>query len=393
MVHYPAMKIHEHQAKQILKGYGVDIPRGEVVFGFEEIPAIAARLGGRVVLKAQVHAGGRGKGGGIKVAADSGEAERLGRQMIGMTLVTPQTGPQGRTVRRLLIEEPLEIAREFYAGITLDRGRSVPVAMASAEGGVDIEETARRNPAAIAFEPIDPLLGLRPFQARRLGSHLGLRDEPLKQAVRLLTALARAYGEIDASLVEINPLVLTGAGALLALDAKINLDDNALFRHPELRDLRDPAEEEPLEVEASAHGLNYIKLSGNVGCMVNGAGLAMATMDVIQHVGGAPANFLDVGGGASSDQVAAAFRILQADPGVKAILINIFGGILRVDTLAKGLVEAARQVRVKVPIVARLEGTNVEAGRALLREADLGLTLADDMLEAARAVVAMAGAA
>jgi succinyl-CoA synthetase beta subunit len=385
------MKIHEYQAKHLLKEFGIDVPRGEVAFSPREVAPIAARLGGRCVLKAQVHAGGRGKGGGIRVAADVEEAERLALGMFGMTLVTPQTGPGGRKVRRVLVEEPQEIEREIYVGVTLDRARSVPVVMVSAAGGVDIEETARRDPESIRVEPIVPLLGLRPFQARGLAHGLGLKDETLKHAARLLVGLAKAYDQMDATLAEINPLVVTRSGAVVALDVKINLDDNALFRHPDLRDLRDPEEEEPLEVEASAHGLNYIKLSGNVGCMVNGAGLAMATMDLIKHVGGEPANFLDVGGGASSEQVAAALRILQADPNVRAVLINIFGGILRVDTLARGLVEAARQARIGVPVVARLEGTNVEEGRAILRGARLNFVLADGMLEAARQAVALAG--
>ena len=385
------MKIHEYQAKQILRRFGVEVPRGQVAFAPREALAIATDLGGRAVVKAQIHAGGRGKGGGVKIAADAGEAESLARKMIGMTLVTHQTGPQGRQVRRLLIEEPLAIARELYVGITLDRARGMPVVMACSEGGVEIEEVARRDPEAIKVEPVDPLLGFRPYQARALAYSLGLKGDEVTRAVLLLQALVRAYGETDASLVEVNPLVVTAAGSLVALDAKMTFDDNALFRHPEIRDLRDPDEEDPLEVEASRHGLNYIKLAGNVGCMVNGAGLAMATMDIIKLQGGEPANFLDVGGGATSEQVAQAFRILIADPGVKAVLINIFGGILRVDVLAKGLVEAARRVEVRVPMVARLEGTNVEEGRSILREAGLDFTLADGMLDAARKVVALAG--
>jgi succinyl-CoA synthetase beta subunit len=384
------MKIHEYQAKQMLKRFGIEVPRGEVAFSPKDVGPIAARLGGRCVLKAQVHAGGRGKGGGIRTAADAEEAEAVALQMFGMNLVTPQTGPGGKKVRRLLVEEPLAIRREIYLGITLDRGPSVPVVMASAAGGVDIEETARRDPGAIRIEPIDPLLGLRPFQARRVAFGLGLKGEEVAQATRLMLALARAYEETDSSLAEINPLVVTERGGLVALDVKMNFDDSALFRHPEIRDLRDPEEEEPLEVEASAHGLNYVKLQGNVGCMVNGAGLAMATMDIIKLVGGEPANFLDVGGGATADQVAAAFRILQSDSSVRAVLINIFGGILRVDVLARGLVEAARRSAVKVPVVARLEGTNVEEGRCLLREAGLDWTLADGMLDAARRAVALA---
>jgi succinyl-CoA synthetase beta subunit len=384
------VKIHEYQAKQILSRFGVAVPRGEVAFSPKEAAEIAGRLGGRAVLKAQIHAGGRGKGGGVKVVADVEEAERLAARMIGMTLVTPQTGPQGRKVRRLLVEQALEIDRELYMGITLDRARGLPVLMASAEGGVEIEEVARRDPSAIRTEPISPVLGLRPFQSRKLARALDLTGEAVKLFTRLTQALARAYDETDASLTEINPLVITKDGTLLALDAKMTFDDNALFRHPEIRELRDQDEEEPLEIEASAHSLNYIKLSGNVGCMVNGAGLAMATMDIIKHGGGEPANFLDVGGSANSEQVAAAFRILLSDSSVKAVLINIFGGILRGDVLASGLVDAARQTDVKVPMVVRLDGTNVEEGRRILSEAKLDITLADGMLDAAQKVVRLA---
>jgi succinyl-CoA synthetase beta subunit len=387
------VKIHEYQAKQVLKRYGIAVPKGDVAFSPKEAAAQAARLGGKVVLKAQVHAGGRGKGGGIKIAEDQAETERLAAQMIGMTLVTPQTGPQGKKVRRLLVEETLGIGREIYLGMTLDRARSVPVVMASAQGGMDIEEVAARDPGAIRIEPVEPLLGLRPFQGRKIAYALGLEGEQVGHFVKLAAALARLYDETDASLVEINPLILTSdQGTLLALDAKMNFDDNALYRHPEIREMRDPDEEDPLEVEASAHSLNYIKLDGSVGCMVNGAGLAMATMDIIKHVGGEPANFLDVGGGASADQVAAAFRILVADKSVRAVLINIFGGILRVDVLAKGVVEAVKQVGVKVPVVVRLEGTNVDEGRRIIAEAGLGFTVAEDMLDAAKRVVALAGA-
>ncbi|PYT15995.1 MAG: ADP-forming succinate--CoA ligase subunit beta [Acidobacteria bacterium] len=385
------MKIHEYQAKQILKRFGIEVPKGEVAFNPKDALTIASRLGGRTVLKAQIHAGGRGKGGGVKIAADADEAERLARQMIGMSLVTPQTGPQGKKVRRLLIEEPVDISREIYLGVTLDRDRSVPVMMASAQGGMEIEEIARRDPKAIQIEPVDPLIGLRPFQARRISYGLGLSGDLVARATRLMQALLRAYQDTDASLAEINPLVVRAQGALVALDAKMAFDDNALYRHPEIRELRDPDEEDPLEVEASAHGLNYVKLHGNIGCMVNGAGLAMATMDIIKLVGGEPANFLDVGGGATSEQVASAFRILLADPNVKGVLINIFGGILRGDVLARGLVEAIRRVDVGVPVVVRLEGTNVEEGRQILKESGLDFTLADGMLDAARKVVALAG--
>jgi succinyl-CoA synthetase beta subunit len=382
------VKIHEYQAKQILKEFGVEVPRGEVAFNPTEAAAVAARLGGRVVLKAQVHAGGRGKGGGIKVVGEPREVEKEAARMIGMTLVTPQTGPQGRKVRRLLVEETLTIGRELYLGMTLDRARAMPVVMACAQGGMEIEEVAARDPEAIRIEPVDPLTGLRPFQARKIAYALGLQGDSVGRAVKLMLSMARLYEAKDASLVEINPLVVTGQGAVLALDAKMTFDDNGLFRHPEIRELRDPDEEDPLEVEASKHSLNYIKLDGTVGCMVNGAGLAMATMDVIHHVGGAPANFLDVGGGASAEQVAAAFRILVSDPKVKAVLINIFGGILRVDVLARGVVEAVRQVGVKVPVVARLEGTNVEEGRKILADSGMNFTIADGMLDAARKAVA-----
>jgi succinyl-CoA synthetase beta subunit len=385
------LKVHEYQAKEILRRFGVAVPRGDVAFGPKEAAAIALRLGGRCVLKAQIHAGGRGKGGGVKVAASAEEAESLAAGMIGMLLITPQTGPQGRKVRRLLVEETLPIGREMYLGITLDRARAMPVVMACREGGMEIEEIARRDPGAIRVEPVDPLLGFRAYQARALATALGLKGEDVARSVQVMQGLVRAYEETDASLVEINPLVLTTDGGLAALDAKMAFDDNSIFRHPEIRELRDPDEEDPLEVEASAHSLNYIKLSGTVGCMVNGAGLAMATLDIIQLQGGSPANFLDVGGGATSGQVAHAFRILLADPNVKAVLINIFGGILRVDVLARGLVDAARQVNMKVPMVARLDGTNVEEGRAILRDAGLNFTLADGMLDAARKVVALAG--
>jgi len=384
------VKIHEYQAKQILKGFGIAVPRGDVAFSPKEAGAVARRLGGRSIVKAQIHAGGRGKGGGVKIAADVTEAEDLARKMIGMTLITHQTGPEGRKVRRVLIEETLDIAREVYVGVTLDRARGVPVVMACGQGGMEIEEVARRDPKAILIEPIDPLVGLRPYQVRRLAFALDLEGDAVKSATKLILALAKAYEETDASLVEVNPLVVTKQGELVALDAKMSFDDSALFRHPKIRELRDPDEEDPLEVEASANALNYIKLDGNVGCMVNGAGLAMATMDIIKLEGGTPANFLDVGGGATAEQVAAAFKILTADPNVKAVLINIFGGILRVDVLAHGVVDAVRQIEVKVPIVARLEGTNVDEGKRVLAEAGLNFQVADGMLDAAKKVVALA---
>ncbi len=384
------MKIHEYQAKEIFARYGVPVPRGHVASTAEEARSVAAGLGGEVVVKAQIHAGGRGKGGGIRKAAGPGDAEKHARAMLGQPLVTPQTGPEGRIVRRLLVEETLPIERELYLGVILDRARARVTVMASAAGGMDIEEVAREKPEAILKAVIDPLTGLQPFQARQLAFALGLRDELVKQAGALLGGLYRAFLETDSSLAEINPLVVTRDARLVALDAKIDFDDNALFRHPELRELRDLNEEEPLEIEASRHSLNYIKLDGNVGCMVNGAGLAMATMDIIQLAGGRPANFLDVGGGASAEQVKHAFEILVKDPHVQAVLINIFGGILRCDRLATGVVEAARALHLTVPIVVRMEGTNVEQGREILRKSGLNFTVAENMGDAAKKVVALA---
>ena len=384
------MKIHEYQAKQIFSRYGVPIPRGEVAVTPEEARSAAARLAGQVVVKAQIHAGGRGKGGGIRKSADPEEAEKHARALLGQPLVTPQTGPEGRIVRRVLIEETLPIERELYLGVVIDRAQARVVVMASAAGGVEIEQVAREQPEAILKATIDPLAGLESFQARQLAFGLGLKDELVKQAGRLLAGLYRAFLETDASLAEINPCVVTRDGRLVALDAKINFDDNALFRHPDLRELRDLNEEEPLEVEASKYSLNYIKLDGNVGCMVNGAGLAMSTMDIIQLAGGQPANFLDVGGGASAEQVKHAFEILVRDPNVKTVLINIFGGILRCDRLATGVVAAARELQLSVPIVVRMEGTNVEKGREILRKSGLNFTVAEDMADAARKVVALA---
>jgi succinyl-CoA synthetase beta subunit len=387
------MKIHEYQAKAVLARYGVPVPRGEVAASADEAAAAAARLGGRVVVKAQIHAGGRGKGGGIRVAADAEEARRIAGAMLGMRLVTEQTGPQGRLVSRVLVEEALAVARELYVGLVVDRASQRPVVMASAEGGVEIEQVAARAPERIVKAFVDPGVGLQPFQSRKLAFAIGLRGALVGRAVRLLEALYDAFRATDASLVEINPLVVTDAGALLALDAKMTLDDNALFRHPDLQELRDPAEEDPLEVEASRHGLNYIKLDGNIGCMVNGAGLAMATMDIIKLAGGEPANFLDVGGGANAEQIRHAFRILTADPHVRAVLINIFGGILRCDVLAAGLVAAVRELGVRVPVVIRMEGTNVDEGKRMLRESGLNFTTAETMAEAAEKVVALATAA
>ena len=385
------MKIHEYQAKSILAKYDVPVPRGEVAFSVDEAETIARKLGGSVVVKAQIHAGGRGKGGGVKIAHDSAEARALANKMLGMTLVTHQTGPEGRLVQRLLIEETLPIERELYLGITLDRTQGKRVFMASSEGGMDIEEVAARSPEKILRETIEPGLGLLAFQARNLAFGMGLPAASVNNAVKMMMALDRAYVAIDASLAEINPLILTSDGRVVALDAKINIDDNALYRHKDLQELRDLNEEDPLEVEASKFGLNYIKLEGNVACMVNGAGLAMATMDIIKYAGGSPANFLDVGGGASAEQIRNALRILLMDPSVKAILINIFGGILRCDTLATGVVAAARELNIQVPIVVRMEGTNVALGKQILADSGLSFTNADGMKDAAEKVVALAG--
>jgi succinyl-CoA synthetase beta subunit len=384
------MKIHEYQAKTILAQFNVPVPRGEVAFTAEEAETAAKSIGGSVVVKAQIHAGGRGKGGGVKVARDAAEAAQIARRMIGMKLVTHQTGPEGRIVQRLLIEETLPIERELYLGIVLDRVQGLPVFMASAAGGMEIEEVAAKNPEAILKEAFLPGVGLAPFQARKLAFGIGIPPASVPAAVSAMMALAKAYAATDATLAEINPFILTADGKVYALDAKINFDDNALYRHKELIDLRDLNEEDPLEVEASRYGLNYIKLDGAVGCMVNGAGLAMATMDIIKYSGGSPANFLDVGGGASADQVKQAFRILLADQRVKAVLINIFGGILRCDTLATGVVAAARDLNVQVPIVVRMEGTNVDLGRRILVESGLNFTVGLDMRDAAEKVVKLA---
>jgi succinyl-CoA synthetase beta subunit len=389
------MKIHEYQGKTILAKYGVAIPRGEMATTREEAEEISKRLladgATGIVVKAQIHAGGRGKGGGVKIAKSAAEAADLAEKMLGMTLITHQTGPEGRVVRRLLIEETLPIDRELYLGMLLDRTEARIVVMASAAGGMDIEEVAASTPEKILKEYVDPGVGLQPFQARKIAFWLGLSPQESNQAVKLLMSLYKAYNETDASLVEINPLITTKDGRVFALDAKVNFDDNALFRHADLRDLRDVTEEDPLEVEASKYGLNYIKLDGNVACMVNGAGLAMATMDIIKFAGGNPANFLDVGGGANEQQVTHAFEILLSDKNVRALLINIFGGILRVDTLANGVVAAARKTNIQIPIVLRLEGTNVEQGREILNHSGLNFTVAQTMKDAAEKVVALAG--
>jgi succinyl-CoA synthetase beta subunit len=384
------MKIHEYQAKGILAQFNVPVPRGEVAFTAEEAETAAKNIGGSVVVKAQIHAGGRGKGGGVKVAKDAAEAADIARRMIGMKLVTHQTGPEGRIVQRLLIEETLPIERELYLGIVLDRVQGLPVFMASAAGGMEIEEVAARDPQAILKEAFLPGAGLMAFQARKLAFGIGIPPSCIPAAAAAMIALARAYVAMDATLAEINPFILTADGKVYALDAKINFDDNALYRHKELIDLRDLNEEDPLEVEASRYGLNYIKLDGTVGCMVNGAGLAMATMDIIKHSGGSPANFLDVGGGASADQVKQAFRILLSDKHVKVVLINIFGGILRCDTLATGVVAAARDLNIQAPIVVRMEGTNVDLGRKILVESGLNFTVGLNMRDAAEKVVKLA---
>ena len=381
------MKVHEYQGKEILRAYNVAVPRGKVAFNADEAVRVAGELGGQVwVVKAQIHAGGRGKGGGVKIARSIDEVRALAGQMLGMRLVTHQTGPEGRIVRRLLIEEGVGIARELYLGVTLDRSTSRNVVMASTEGGVEIEKVAAETPEKILKEFVDRGIGFQAYQARSLAYRLGLRGDALKNGVKFLHALYAAYEATDASLAEINPLVITTEGKVLALDAKMNFDDNALDRHPELRDLRDLDEEDPLEVEASKSNLNYIKLDGNVGCMVNGAGLAMGTMDIIKLAGGNPANFLDVGGGASAETVAAGFRIILADPSVKAVLINIFGGIVRCDRVATGVVEAARQVHVSIPVVVRLAGTNAELAGEILRASGLNFLVASSLKEAAEKV-------
>jgi len=391
------MKIHEYQAKAILKKFGVAVPRGEIADDRDQAIAAAKNLfdsgASGAVVKAQIHAGGRGKGGGVKIAKSVDEAGELASKMLGMTLITHQTGPEGRIVRRLLVEETLPIERELYLGIVIDRDEARPVFMASQAGGMEIEQVAAENPDAIFKEHINPGMGLESFQARKLAFQLGLKPEQINQAVKFMTSLYKAFEQTDSSLMEINPFITCSDGRLFALDAKMNFDDSALFRHPELKELRDVTEEDPLEVEASKYSLNYIKLDGNVGCMVNGAGLAMATMDIIKYAGGMPANFLDVGGGANAEQVTHAFEILLSDKNVKAVLINIFGGILRVDTLARGVVEAANKTQIQLPVVLRLEGTNVEQGREILQQSGLNFIVAETMKDAAEKVVAAASRA
>ena len=384
------MKIHEFQAKQILSRFGVSVPKGEVAYTPEEAREIATRLGGTVVVKAQIHAGGRGKAGGVKVVRSAAEAEAVAGEILGKKLITAQTGPEGRIVRRLLIEEGLDIAREFYLGLVIDRLAAAPVFMASREGGVEIEVVAAEHPEKILKEVINPAVGLQPFQARKIAFGLGLEPGVVNEAARFFAALYRAFLSSDASMAEINPFVLTRDGRLLALDAKMNFDDNALFRHKDIREFRDLDEEDPLEVKASNYNLNYIRLDGNVGCMVNGAGLAMATMDIIQYAGGQPANFLDVGGGANEEQVRRGFEIILGDPNVRAVLINIFGGIMRCDIVASGVVAAAKSLGITVPVVVRLEGTNVEQGQKILRDSGLSFTVANGMKDAAEKVVTQA---
>jgi succinyl-CoA synthetase beta subunit len=385
------LKIHEYQAKEILRRYGVATPRGKVTDSPDEAAQICQELGGKCVVKAQIHAGGRGKGGGVKLAKSPEEARELASQILGMQLVTHQTGPEGQLVRRVLVEETADIAQELYLSITLDRAKGKHVVMASKAGGMDIEEVAAHDPKAIYRAWIDHNLGIIPFQARAIARNLGLKGDSANKAAKLISGLVRAYIETDASLAEINPLMVTGGGDVMALDAKMNFDDNALFRHKDIVEMRDLAEENPLEVEASKFNLNYIKLDGNIACMVNGAGLAMATMDIIKLYGGEPANFLDVGGGASQEAVKNAFRILVSDPKVKAVLINIFGGIARTDRIARGVVGAIEELgNVKLPVVVRLEGTNVEEGRRILREAPFQFIVAEQMADAAEKVVASA---
>lgn len=382
------MKIHEYQAKEILRGYGIPVPKGRVAETSEEARRVAEEIVGKpIVVKAQIHAGGRGKGGGIRVVSSPAEVEKAAKEILGMTLVTHQTGPAGRVVRKILVEEGVEIKEELYLGVVMDRSRECPVIMASREGGVEIEKVAAESPEKIVKEWVEPYVGLRPFQANKIGYGLGLEPAQVGKLRNVMTGLYKTFCEKDCLLAEINPLVLTGGGDFIALDAKINFDDNGLFRHKEIAALRDLNEEAPLEIEASKYNLNYIKLDGNVGCMVNGAGLAMATMDIIKVFGAEPANFLDVGGGATVEMVKNGFKILISDPAVKVVFINIFGGILRCDMLARGVTEAVSEVKVNVPIVVRLEGTNVEEGRRILRESGLNFTVASGMQEGAQKVV------
>jgi succinyl-CoA synthetase beta subunit len=387
------VNVHEFQAKALLKRYGVAVPPGREVTSPQDAAAAARELGGQCVIKAQIHAGGRGKAGGVKLCKSPEEAEAAARALLGKVLVTHQTGPQGRAVKRLLAEALSDIAHEFYLGMVIDRATGRPAMMASAEGGVEIEEVAARSPEKILRESIDPAVGLQPYQARKLAFGIGIPAASVNKAVAFMLGLYKAFVESDASMAEINPLVLTAQGDLLALDAKIGFDDNALYRHPEIRELRDLNEEDAKEIQASKHDLSYIALDGTIGCMVNGAGLAMATMDIIKHFGGEPANFLDVGGGATAEKVTEAFKIILADKNVKAVLINIFGGIMKCDVIANGVVEAARQVQLSLPVVVRLEGTNVDLGRKILAESGLNIESGSDMSDAAQRAVRAARAA
>src|SRR5467141_3465111 len=385
------MNIHEYQAKELLAKFGVAVPRGGVAYTADEATQVARRLGGQVwVVKAQIHAGGRGKAGGVKLARSGDEVAAAARGMLGQKLVTHQTGPEGREVKRVYVEEGCDIARELYLGLLIDRDTGRVTLIGSTEGGVEIEEVAAHSPEKILKVPIDPTTGIEPFHARKIAYGLGLEGAQIGVAVKFITALYRAFCDLDASVVEINPLVVTGSGQLLALDAKMGFDDNALFRHPEIEALRDEDEEDPAELEAGKHGLNYVKLDGNIGCMVNGAGLAMATMDIIKLYGGSPANFLDVGGGATTEKVTEAFKIMLRIPHLKAILVNIFGGIMKCDVIAAGVVAAARQVSLNVPLVVRLEGTNVALGKGIMAKSGLPIISADNLADAAQKVVAAA---
>jgi succinyl-CoA synthetase beta subunit len=390
------MKIHEYQGKELFRRFGIPVPIGEPALSIDDalaaVPRVQRQSGiDTVVVKAQIHAGGRGKGGGVKVCKKRDDAEKAIRSIFGMQLVTAQTGKEGKKVQRLLVEQGLDIAKEYYVAITLDRAAGRVTIMASSEGGMDIEEVAAKHPEKIHREALHPALGYQDYQGRRLGFRLGLQGKQVNELSRLLASLSRMYEDMDCALVEVNPLVLLRDGHLVALDAKVTFDDNALERHPELRDWRDPSEEDPAETEAKRHDLSYIKLDGNIGCMVNGAGLAMATMDIIQHYGGQPANFLDVGGGATTEKVTAAFKIITRDPAVKGIFVNIFGGIMKCDTIANGVIAAVKEVGLAVPLVVRLEGTNVELGKKLLEESGLNLYAAADMADGARKIAELAG--
>jgi len=386
------MNIHEFQAKQILRRFNVPVPKGEPASSPEEMAKAFETLGlPKAVAKVQIHAGGRGKAGGVKVVSSAAEARDFAQKLLGKPLVTHQTGPQGRIVRRMYIEQASEVARELYLGMVVDRKAESIAVIASTEGGMEIEEVAAKTPERIITEPIDPVIGLAGFQARKIAFALGLKDKQVGQFGTLLSALYRAFLETDASLIEINPLVVTKDGSVICLDAKMSFDDNGLFRHPEIRELRDPNEEDPAETEAAKFDLSYVHLDGTIGCMVNGAGLAMATMDIVKHYGAEPANFLDVGGGANSQKVAAAFRILLADERVQAVLINIFGGIMLCDVLAQGVVDAAREVKLSIPLVVRMEGTNVDQGKAILKDSGIAVIAANDMADAARRVVEAIG--